>query len=152
MNEDIIASTRTNSIVRLWHFIKEPRNITITFWIFYAALTIGGTWTLIHPPQSISTYFGDTVATIAVITWPTLWATGGAIGLLVTLQGWWWAERIALVLIAGGAFIYYGSIIEAALAGGGSRSAMLTAVSALFFLVVVRFMLISRADFNPEKA
>lgn len=142
-----------------WHwlraslqFVKDPKRLSITFWLWYVAMFWLGLWVLVDTPDAARAFYSAQWWQFLTTIWPVSWMIGGMIGMATALHGWWIIERAAPYFILSGTVFYLGTSIWGHFLGETSRSAVVTMTVCALFIAVIRLLLISDDDIDPEKA
>src|SRR5690625_741718 len=107
----------TNTFYRIWQKIREPRVISVAYFLLYLTLFAGGVSALLDPHRSVEGHIGELSMTVlaAMLTF------GGAVGAPSALFGIWWLERTAVFEIAMCALICVSIIVAFHSTGTGKR-------------------------------
>ena len=132
---------------RIWDYIEEPKNVTLVqALVVYTAAVAGGVLTLIYPPTTTSVILGDGLVTFVA----SMMVFSGVVGWVTSVSGWWWVERtlaVGLLMLAGGAYMY--SAAEAQVLSPGSRWLQLSWIMIALGGLLVRYMRIRKANYDP---
>ena len=136
-----------NVFVRLWRKVREPRVISVAYFLLYLSLFAGGISALLDPPQSVEGHIGELSMTVlaAMLTF------GGAVGAPSALFGIWWLERTAVFAIAMSALIYSGIIVALHYTGTGNRLLQLSFVGAVLIMQIIRWHRIRQRPYDPDR-
>ena len=134
-------------VSKVWGFVEEPKSVTLVqALVVYVAAIVGGALTLFYPPRTTSIILGDGLMTIVAV----LMIFGGAFGVVTSIIGWWWIERplaVGVLLIAGAGYTY--SVAEAQALTDGNRWLQLSWLVIAGGGLVIRYLRIRRANYDP---
>src|SRR5690625_586708 len=132
---------------RFWQKIREPRVISVAYFLLYLGLFAGGVSALVDPPRSVEGHIGELSMTVlaAMLTF------GGAVGAPSALFGIWWLERTAVFAVAMSALIYSGIIVALHYTGTGNRLLQLSFVGTVLIMPVVRWHRMRQRPYDPDR-
>ena len=134
-------------VYRIWHKVREPRVISVTYFGIYAVLFAAAVSALLDPPRSVEGHIGA----VAMIMLAAMLAFGGLVGAPSALIGIWWLERTAVFAIAMSALIYGGIIIGLHTTGTGNRLLQLGFVITVLLMQIVRWHRIRQRPYDPDR-
>jgi len=137
----------SSMMLRFWQKIREPRVISVTYFVIYAVLFAAAVSALLDPPRSVEGHIGAVAMTMLA----AMLAFGGLVGAPSALFGIWWLERTAVFAIAVSAFIYGGIIIALHSVGTGNRLLQLGFVVTVFLMQIVRWHRIRQRPYDPDR-
>src|SRR5690625_7936790 len=88
----------------MWRMVREPRVISVLYFLIYLAFLAGGLSALIDPPRSIEGAIGS----FSMYGLAGMLTFGGLIGAPSALVGIWWVEKLAVISVGMCVFIYCG--------------------------------------------
>lgn len=138
---------RKQTWIKLIQKVPEPRSVPFFYAAIYAALLIAGVSVLIQPPSSIQSEIGP----ILSYAWGGFLATGSFIGLSAVLTPAWWLERIGILLAGSGAAVYAGIALIMHFGSEGNRIPQLMFILVALCALLVRFIRIRQAAYEPGK-
>jgi hypothetical protein len=132
----------------LWAKVREPRVISVVYFVMYTAGAGAGVYATITPPSSIEGQIGSTAMTALTV----LLAFGCMLGAIAALPGIYWLERSAVTSIALAAAIYLAILGTLHAQQPGNR--MLQAWFVLFVLgmQLVRWVRVRERPYRPVDA
>ena len=134
-------------VVRLWRKVREPRVISVTYFVIYGVLFAAAVSALLDPPRSVEGHIGAVAMTMLA----AMLAFGGAIGAPSALFGIWWLERTAVFAIAMSALIYGGIVTTLHVTGTGNRLLQLGFVVTVLLMQIVRWHRIRQRPYDPDR-
>ena len=134
-------------LLRLWHKVREPRVISVTYFGIYAVLFAAAISALLDPPKSVEGHIGAVAMTMLA----AMLAFGGLVGAPSALVGIWWLERTAVFAIAMSALIYGGIVATLHVTGTGNRLLQLGFVVTVLLMQIVRWHRIRQRPYDPDR-
>ena len=134
-------------VVRLWRKVREPRVISVTYFVIYGVLFAAAVSALLDPPRSVEGHIGAVAMTLLA----SMLAFGGLVGAPSALVGIWWLERTAVFAIAMSALIYGGIVAALHVTGTGNRLLQLGFVLAVLLMQIVRWHRIRQRPYDPDR-
>ena len=134
-------------VVRLWRKVREPRVISVTYFVIYGVLFAAAVSALLDPPRSVEGHIGA----VAMALLASMLAFGGLVGAPSALFGIWWLERTAVFAIAMSALIYGGIVAALHVTGTGNRLLQLGFVLAVLLMQIVRWHRIRQRPYDPDR-
>ena len=137
----------SSMMLRFWQKIREPRVISVTYFVIYAVLFGAAISALLDPPRSVEGHIGAVAMTMLA----AMLAFGGLVGAPSALFGIWWLERTAVFAIAVSALIYSGIVATLHVSGTGNRLLQLGFVVAVLLMQIVRWHRIRQRPYDPDR-
>ena len=137
----------TTILTRFWRKIREPRVISVTYFVIYAVLFGAAISALLDPPRSVEGHIGAVAMTLLA----SMLAFGGLVGAPSSLIGIWWLERTAVFAIAMSALIYGGIVATLHFTGTGNRLLQLGFVATVLLMQIVRWHRIRQRPYDPDR-
>lgn len=132
-------------LLRLWLRVREPRVVSLLYFLIYAALAFGGVAALVDPPSTIQGQIGI----VSMYMLAGLLTFGSIVGLVAVLPGIWWLERTAVLAIGSAAGIYGFIILGLQFAESGNRLLQLSFVVTVLLMQAVRWHRIHERPYDP---
>lgn len=138
------------ALKRLWHRIAEPKNVTVTQTVIYAAVVVLGIATLLDPPLSVA---AATASAHNALTW--FWSgcfiLGGLAGMTGAPTGKWMIEKPGITLVLTGLLIYFASLVWRLATGTGAGWVTMPLVIIAMGHMAARYFRIYRYSYEPGK-
>ncbi len=133
---------------RAWQKVREPRVISVVYFVMYASGVPAGAYATISPPSSIEGQIGSSA--MAALT--VLLTFGCALGSVAALPGIYWLERSAVLSIALAAFIYLAILATLQVQQPGNRVLQMWFVSFVLGMQLVRWVRVRERPYRPANA
>lgn len=137
----------TNTLYRIWLKVREPRVISVTYFLIYTVLFTAAVSALLDPPKSVEGHIGAVAMTMLA----AMLAFGGLVGAPSALVGIWWLERTAVFAIAMSALIYGSIVATLHISGTGNRLLQLGFVVTVLLMQIVRWHRIRQRPYDPDR-
>lgn len=137
----------SNALTRFWQKVREPRVISVTYFVIYAVLFAAAVSALLDPPRSVEGHIGAVAMTLLA----SMLAFGGLVGAPSALIGIWWLERTAVFAIAMSALIYGSIVTTLHVTGTGNRLLQLGFVVTVLLMQIVRWHRIRQRPYDPDR-
>lgn len=140
--------TTAGRLRALWARIREPRVISVAYFVMYTSGVAAGVYATISPPSSIEGQIGSNA--MAALT--VLLTFGCALGSVAALPGIYWLERTAVLSIALSAFIYLAILATLQAQQPGNRMLQAWFVTFVLGMQLVRWVRVSERPYRPVGA